>query len=78
MGQCVVCGEVWGGMSKAHCSNCHRLFKSVSAFDAHRRNLKCVDPEESGMTMKDGVWAKWLTEDEKAALYGSKHGARRS
>ena len=66
MGFCVRCGERWTGMSKCHCTGCHRMFKSAAAFDRHRRGLKCVDPEDCGMTMKDGIWANWMTEEEKA------------
>lgn len=46
------CGARWTGTSIAHCAACHRTFSSDSAFDMHRVDLKCVDPES--MKKKDG------------------------
>lgn len=72
MGYCGKCKERWTGSRKAHCTGCCRTFKSVSAFDRHRRDMKCLNPEDCGMTMKDGVWANWMTEAEIEERYGKK------
>jgi len=34
------------------CSGCKILFTSMSAFDKHRRDLKCLDPAEVGLVPK--------------------------
>lgn len=54
------CGASWTGLSKAHCSECHRLFSVVSAFDKHRsqdgRHGTCLNPASIGLVERDGVW----------------------
>ena len=74
MGYCQKCGEKWRGLGAAHCSGCHRTFRSVGGFDAHRVQFACVDPEELGMEMnKEGVWRKPMPEEAKKAY---KNGRR--
>ena len=41
---CGGCPRRWAGMLHAHCPTCHRHFGSVSGFDRHRVNGKCLDP----------------------------------
>ena len=31
------------------CSGCHIMFTSGSAFDKHRRNMRCLTPAEAGL-----------------------------
>lgn len=47
------CGSRWTGHQKAHCAGCHLTFSSDSAFDTHRRGMRCNDP--STMKRKDGT-----------------------
>lgn len=56
--------------AQAHCgSGCHRTFRSVSGFDQHRNNGKCVDPTTIGMvTNEKGVWSTPMPPEEKARL----------
>ena len=57
----------WTAAGAAHCSACHRLFASVSLFDAHRSqdgpHGTCLDPEtvlsrdgERRLFFRDGMW----------------------
>ncbi len=65
MGYCAVCKESWKSVSWAHCSGCHRTFRSVGGFEKHRRDMKCLDPDDLGMKMDEkGCWYTPL--DEKA------------
>jgi len=47
------CGTWWTGANRSHCSNCHRTFSGLSAFDAHQRGwasgTPCPDPAERGL-----------------------------
>lgn len=72
MGYCGVCKERWKGTSKAHCMGCHRTFKSVSGFDRHRRDFKCLDPADCGMLMKEGIWARPMPESARLAKRSEK------
>jgi hypothetical protein len=40
------CGRRWDGLAEAHCGaeGCHQHFASLSAFEAHRRNGRCIEP----------------------------------
>ena len=45
---CSGCTNTWTGLSKCHCSRCHRTFGGSALFDAHQRLRGevgyCVDP----------------------------------
>lgn len=57
MGTCPKCKEIWSGLAIAHCSGCHKTFKSVNAFSKHRVGNECLDPESLGMEMSEkGYW----------------------
>jgi hypothetical protein len=43
------CGLWWTGNERSHASCCHRTFSSLSAFEAHRRGLRCNDPATVGL-----------------------------
>lgn len=50
MNTCNGCGSAWGGALTAHCSNCHKTFSGLTAFDKHRagshtKGRYCLDPE---------------------------------
>ena len=69
MGFCIRCKSTWTGLNRAHCTGCHRTFNSVAAFDKHRRDSKCLDPETLGMKMDDkGIWAGRMSEELKNSL----------
>jgi len=57
MGYCIKCKERWTGSGKAHCTGCHKTFRSVGGFDKHRRDFTCYDPADIGMEMdENGCW----------------------
>lgn len=43
--------------AQAHCGSCHRTFRNVSWFDAHRRDGACLDPATLGLVEVRRVWA---------------------
>ena len=51
------CGRAWTASRLAHCSICHESFSVVSAFDAHRRRGKCLDPADVGLLESEGLWS---------------------
>jgi len=59
MGFCRKCTERWVGVRAAHCTGCHRTFKSVWGFDKHRVGIICKHPMDLGMEMNEkGIWVK--------------------
>jgi hypothetical protein len=73
MTQCLACGRQWGAFGEHHCTNCHRHFGSLRAFDAHIRirsrsdevgdnEVTCTDPKpRKGVIWyqtEKGVWRK--------------------
>jgi hypothetical protein len=61
MGFCVVCGENWTAKSLCHCTSCHRTFGGLTGFDMHRKDGKCLDPQDLGMKITEaGIWIRDL------------------
>lgn len=51
------CTSGWGASRRAHCSGCGRNFGGLTAFDKHRDEGKCLDPESLGLVRNDkGDW----------------------
>jgi hypothetical protein len=66
---CGGCTNTWTGLSRCHCSGCHRTFGGVRAFDLHRRprgrHGSCVDPAilTTGagaplLIQRNGIWCQ--------------------
>jgi hypothetical protein len=53
---CQTCGKDWTGFKRCHCGACHLNFTSLSAFDKHRKDFKCLDPAKRGLVERDGYW----------------------
>lgn len=47
------CGFWWTGAERSHASCCHRTFSSLSAFDQHRKGLRCNPPESVGLVARE-------------------------
>ncbi|GHB55833.1 hypothetical protein GCM10010331_49620 [Streptomyces xanthochromogenes] len=47
------CGAWWTGTERSHASCCHRTFSSLSAFDQHRKGLRCNNPEDVGLIARE-------------------------
>jgi hypothetical protein len=58
---CAACGRRWTGLKACHCSACHVTFTSLTAFDIHRRNSICFDPNTiNGLTRITKLyWSGW-------------------
>jgi len=46
------CGNWWTGGERSHCGSCHRTFTSLTAFELHRRGLRCNDPAAVGLVVR--------------------------
>lgn len=62
------CGDVHGG--RAHCGACHVTFAGVRYFDRHRKDGRCLDPAELGLTLKGSVWGTVMPTEALARLRG--------
>lgn len=52
--------------NQAHCPSCHRTFGGGTGFDSHRRQGRCMDPEDLGMVADwKGVWRKPMPESAR-------------
>lgn len=66
------CGARWGGAGRSHCGGCHRTFSSDSAWQRHRRDLRCRAPEDSGLIARENryggvLWGwpgSWSPDDD--------------
>lgn len=47
------CGRWWTGAERSHASCCHETFSSLSAFEVHRRGLRCNPPETVGLVARE-------------------------
>jgi len=77
--KCIVCNSIWTGVTRCHCSGCHKTFSSPSTFDRHQRwsehRLTCLDPEDLDLVWVDGVWRTApMTEEEKVKAFGGSYG----
>ena len=52
------CGKTWTqrGERTSHCGGCHETFGTLSDFDKHRREGKCLPPAEHLTQDDEGVW----------------------
>jgi len=57
---CGGCDSSWTGLSRCHCSACHRTFGNVNLFDWHRFRDTCRDPSNK-LKLKSGVWLDTVT-----------------
>lgn len=66
---CSSCGEMWTGLDRCHCTDCHETFNSTSAFDRHRRGGTCLSPREAGLSRTQrGYWARPATPERTQQL----------
>lgn len=82
---CGGCDNRWGGVSRAHCSGCHRTFTGAATFDQHRRDIKgvgtCIDPatlltkgtQEPTQVFRDGLWRSTREFSGAGELFGGEH-----
>jgi hypothetical protein len=85
---CGGCDNRWPGVSRAHCSGCHRTFAAFGLFDRHRRIRgevgSCLDPESITarsrggeerrvMFLIDGIWS---SVEERGESIGDRRRSR--
>lgn len=47
LARCGGCDRRWTGLKECHCATCHEHFSTVTNFDAHRVNGRCVKPAKA-------------------------------
>ena len=45
---CRACGASWTGLTRQHCTGCHRTFTSTTAGDKHKQRDDCLSDRELG------------------------------
>lgn len=47
------CGQWWTGAERSHCGGCHITLSSLTAFERHRRGMRCNNPEAVGLVARE-------------------------
>ena len=70
------CGKWWTGAERSHASCCHRTFSSLSAFEQHRKGLRCNDPAEVGLVAREKPFGTLWGWPAPVGGYGALHADR--
>ena len=46
------CGAWWTGNERSHCGGCHITLTSLTAFETHRKGMRCNDPSSVGLVLR--------------------------
>lgn len=46
------CNSWWTGTERSHCGGCCLTFSSLTAFERHRKGLRCNDPATVGLVAR--------------------------
>lgn len=69
------CGLWWTGRDRNHCGSCHETISSLSGFDAHQPDGKCVPPGSVGLVARPQPWGVlWVWPGDTEALARRKAG----
>lgn len=70
------CGRWWTGAERSHCGSCHETFSSLTAFERHRRGLRCNEPTDVGLVARakpfGTLWGLPGPDGGYARLYAAK------
>ena len=73
------CGAWWTGGERSHCGGCHLTFTSLTAFEAHRKGLRCNEPASVGLVARrmpfGPLWGKPMDDAERERLAGLRASA---
>lgn len=47
------CGAWWSGEERSHCGGCHVTLTGLTAFERHRRGMRCNPPETVGLVARE-------------------------
>lgn len=62
---CGGCPTRWWGLNMAHCARCHRTFSTVTGFDLHKVNGRCIDPASGKVPQRLDSRGVWVRSEEK-------------
>jgi hypothetical protein len=66
------CGSWWTGAERSHCGSCHRTFTALTAFEIHRRGLRCNEPASVHLVARQmpfgDLWGQPVDEAQRARL----------
>jgi len=69
---CARCESRWDGLNTAHCCACHQTFTTPGVFDKHRRDGKCLPPQEAGLVLTRRAYRCWATPGSPGMVWQSK------
>lgn len=69
---CARCEGRWDGLSTAHCGACHETFTTPWVFDKHRRDGKCLPPQEAGLVLTRRAYRCWATPSRPGMVWQSR------
>ena len=47
------CKRWWTGEERSHCGGCHITLSGLTAFERHRKGMRCNPPEEVGLAPRE-------------------------
>ncbi|MCX5202440.1 hypothetical protein OG897_13405 [Streptomyces sp. NBC_00237] len=68
------CGKWWSGAERSHASCCHETFSSLTAFERHRRGMRCNDPASVGLVARQKPYGTLWGLPGPANGYAAIHG----
>jgi hypothetical protein len=69
---CARCANRWDGLSTAHCGACDETFSTPGVFEKHRRDCKCLPPQEAGLVLTRRAYRCWFTPRSPGMVWQSR------
>jgi hypothetical protein len=73
------CKQWWTGEQRSHCGACHITLSSLTAFEIHRRGLRCNPPETVGLVARQAkfgtYWGQPGPDPDRAELRAGRRDA---
>ncbi|MFD9070559.1 FDXHR family putative zinc-binding protein [Streptomyces lasiicapitis] len=69
------CQQWWTGAERAHCGGCHITLSSLTAFERHRRGMRCNPPTSVGLVARPKPYGTLWGLPAPIGGYGALRGA---
>ena len=71
------CGSWWTGAERSHCGGCCQTFTGLTAFERHRKGMRCNPPESVGLVARakpyGTLWGQPAPEGGYASLFAAQN-----
>lgn len=70
------CGSWWTGAERSHCGGCDQTFTGLTAFERHRKGMRCNPPGDVGLVARDKPYGTLWGLPAPEGGYGSLRAAQ--